>query len=782
MIVKTLTFIGLVMSLFGFAQQPTHVAVQLEGQPLPSAFVRASSFDITTLTNINGTARLDLTEADTLVISHLDIESSFVYAKPGDSLVIEGKASGNGLLNQVVVTSTRTHLDRRESAVPVQVMNRELLQATQSISVAEGLSFRPGLRLEYNCQNCGFSQVRLNGLNGPYSQILIDGRPIFSALSGVYGLEQIPSSMIERVEVVRGGGSSMYGGNAIAGTINLITREPVIDEWEVSTQTTLNGMESPDISLQGNAAWVDENSGLQVWGSGRSREPFNANPQALYDRDGDGVAETKDDFSEITKLRSAAVGARYWYRPSTTQRLQIETRGLYEFRRGGNRFEVPADRADIAEELIHRTAGINGQYEWMRGDGLERFTVYGASTYTNRSSYYGAGGNSPDSATRAQARQFYGQTEDVISNVGALYGWGWNEFHNVMVGIDIQHNQVSDVMPGYSRDINQTVFTPAVYTQWQWKLNEHWTTLMGVRYDRPTIQSINAFAGEPALQSTNTYEAVNPRISLLYKLNHQWRFRAGYASGFRAPQAFDEDLHLSILGGDARIVQLSPNLEVETSHSFNLGAETDIHVGNWKGRISLDGFYTLLDNPFVDIPFTGYVVNNNDTIAILDTKVNDPSGAWVSGVNIETEWVNANWALQAGWTFQQAQYGEAREWYPNESTNRILRAPNSYGYAIFGYIPNDKWRFDISGTFTGSMITPNERTQRLEATPFFADVNASVQRTWRIKNTRLTMEAGVYNLLDQYQEDIEVGWERDASYFYGPIRPFSAYLSFTIGM
>ncbi len=777
----TLAVLGL-MAFTMRAQSASQLTLKLYDEPLVGAEVRVPSLATRAISNLEGVVSFVLTQNDTILVSHPDIIDQKVYVQPGIDREVTCERSRSGMLNQVVVTGTRTHLDRRESAVPVQVMSRDLLQATQSVSVAEGLAFRPGLRMEYNCQNCGFSQVRLNGLNGPYSQILIDGRPIFSSLSGVYGLEQLPASMIERVEIVRGGGSSMYGGNAIAGTINLITREPIVDEWELRTQNTWNGMETPDFSLQGNAAWVDENSGLRVWGAGRYREPFNANPDDLYDRDGDGTPETLDDFSEITKLRSVAVGGRYWYRPSSNERLQVEARGMYEFRRGGNRFEFQPDEADIAEQLIHRTVGINGQYEWLSKGGLERFTVYGATTYTSRSSYYGAGGNSPDSSERAQAKLFYGETLDVISNIGALYGWGWNEFHNIMVGIDIQHNRVNDIMPGYERDIDQNVFTPALYAQYQWKLNEQWTALLGARYDRPVINSINAFAGEPALNTSNTYEVVNPRLSVLYKISKHWRARAGYASGFRAPQAFEEDLHLSILGGDARIVQLSPDLEMETSHSFNLGIESDIHAGQWEGRISIDGFYTVLNNPFVDIPFTDYLLNGTDTIAIIDTKVNDPSGAWVAGVNLETEWVSEHWAVQAGWTFQQARYGLEREWYPGEFSDQLLRAPNSYGYAVLAYIPNSKWRFDVSGNFTGSMITPNERLQVLVNTPFFADINASVQRTWNIKNTRLTLETGVYNLLNPYQPDIEIGWERDANYFYGPLRPLSAYVSFAIGM
>ena len=96
--------------------------------------------------------------------------------------------------------------------------------------------------MENNCQNCGFPQVRINGLEGPYSQLLINSRPVMSALSGVYGLEQIPVSMIERVEVVRGGGSALFGANAVGGTINIITKDPINNSFQVnSTMSNLGG-------------------------------------------------------------------------------------------------------------------------------------------------------------------------------------------------------------------------------------------------------------------------------------------------------------------------------------------------------------------------------------------------------------------------------------------------------------------------------------------------------------------------------------------------------------
>ena len=105
-------------------------------------------------------------------------------------------------------------------------MDTKLFESTHATCLAQGLSFQPGVRVEDNCQNCGFTQVRINGLDGHYSQILMDSRPIFSALTGMYGLEQIPANMIERVEVVRRGGSALFGASAIGGTINIITKEP----------------------------------------------------------------------------------------------------------------------------------------------------------------------------------------------------------------------------------------------------------------------------------------------------------------------------------------------------------------------------------------------------------------------------------------------------------------------------------------------------------------------------------------------------------------------------
>ena len=127
-------------------------------------------------------------------------------------------------LDEVVTTANRSQTLRREAPALVNVVDTKTFEVTNSACLSHGLNFQPGVRTEDNCQNCGFSQVRINGLDGHYSQILIDSRPVFSSLNGIYGLEQIPANMIDRVEVVRGGGSALYGASAIGGTINVITQ------------------------------------------------------------------------------------------------------------------------------------------------------------------------------------------------------------------------------------------------------------------------------------------------------------------------------------------------------------------------------------------------------------------------------------------------------------------------------------------------------------------------------------------------------------------------------
>ena len=203
--------------------------------PFADVFLKSTSYGVST--NINGKFCLEAPEGEyTLIISAQGFKtfSKTITLQLDSPTNIDVSLSKDILgLDEVVISATRNRVKKRDAPVIVSTVGQKIFKATQSLSLADGLQFSPGVRIENNCQNCGFTQVRLNGLDGSYTQILVDSRPIFSSLLGVYGLEQIPSNIIDRVEVVRSGGSALYGSNAIAGTVNVITKYSTPGKYQV---------------------------------------------------------------------------------------------------------------------------------------------------------------------------------------------------------------------------------------------------------------------------------------------------------------------------------------------------------------------------------------------------------------------------------------------------------------------------------------------------------------------------------------------------------------------
>ena len=171
-------------------------------------------------------------------------------------------------MDEVVVSATRNETNKKSTATIVNVASAKLFENTASTNLAESIRFQPGLRVENSCGNCGAVQLRINGLDGQYSQVLLDSSPIFSSLSAVYGLEQLPVAMIERVEVIRGGGSALFGSNAIGGVVNIITKEPLRNSLQLSHNSGI--MESGDMehntSLNGSFVSDDHRAGIYLFG------------------------------------------------------------------------------------------------------------------------------------------------------------------------------------------------------------------------------------------------------------------------------------------------------------------------------------------------------------------------------------------------------------------------------------------------------------------------------------------------------------------------------------
>ncbi|MFA5512160.1 MAG: TonB-dependent receptor, partial [Candidatus Kapaibacterium sp.] len=247
----------MVSKLYGHDRTIKGVIHDSENKPIPSATIRLENTMLGTIANKNGEFilrripdgkfKLAITAVGyepyyhTIEFEHEEGDDMDLNITMFESIVYSG---------DVVVTATRSDKIYEDVPVKVSVIDDKIFTSTQSTALRDGLRFQPGLRVEANCQNCGFTQVRLNGLEGRYSQILIDSRPIFSALNGMYGLDQIPANMIDRVEVVRGGGSSLYGGNAIGGIINIITRKPEESSFEANYLHGFINGSIPDRAMQ----------------------------------------------------------------------------------------------------------------------------------------------------------------------------------------------------------------------------------------------------------------------------------------------------------------------------------------------------------------------------------------------------------------------------------------------------------------------------------------------------------------------------------------------------
>lgn len=652
------------------------------------------------------------------------------------------------MTDEVVVSANRNEVSRKAAPVVVNVMSAKLFETVNSTDLAKSLNFQSGLRVENNCQNCGFPQVRINGLEGPYSQILINSRPIISALSGVYGLEQIPVNMIERVEVVRGGGSALFGANAVGGTINIITKDPINNSFQVaSTMSNMNG-KSWEQYMGGNVSLVakDNSYGIALYETYRNRNP--------YDADGDG-------FSELGKLNMNTFGMRAYYRPNYFSRINVEYHTTNEFRRGGNKFNLQPHESDITEQTKHIINSGGLSYDRYWGE-KHKMSVYGSIQHTDRNSYYGA----------QQDMNAYGKTNDLTWVVGGMYVGNMDRClfapATFTGGVEYQNNSLHDVMTGYHRDMQQDVRIAGGFVQNEWRLNR-WTMLVGARLDKHNLIDHPIFS---------------PRVNFLYKPSDNLQARLTYSTGFRAPQAYDEDLHVTAVGGEGVQIRLADGLREERSNSFSGSVDWSFPMGHWQSNILLEGFYTDLHHVFVleDIGLD----ENGDKIK----ERRNGSGAKVYGVNLDAKVAHGREAqLQLGFTVQRSRYNRAEIWTSEgeeeQTTKRMPRTPDYYGYFTFTSAPLKSFDFSLSGTYTGKMIVPHMagyiEKSRMEHTPQFVDLNLKLNYTFVLKDhIKMQVNGGVQNIFNSFQKDLDKGEFRDAGYFYGPTQPRTYFVGIKI--
>lgn len=735
-----------------------HVIDKRSGEHLPFISIRIAGTTIASSTDASGHYKLSNIPPGNHVIEAFGIG----YITDSQTIIIEKDTTvtvnfiiGEDILQleQIVVTGNRNETKKRHSATLVNVVNKHTFELVGASCLADGLNFQPGVRVENNCQNCGFNQVRINGLDGHYSQILINSRPVFSALAGVYGLEHIPATMIDRIEVMRGGGSALFGSSAIGGTINVITKDPVKNSAEAShTLTSIGVSGALDNNTVANGSVVGNNgkTGVFIYGQNRNRDE--------YDHNGDG-------FSEIGTIKSKTLGINSFFNLSSNSKLRAEYSCTDEFRRGGNNLDMPAHQAMIAEQTDHNINTGNITYDIWSKDYINRYNVYMSLRNTERDSYYGSNMD-PDA---------YGSTHDLVIAAGGQY---IHTFDNLWFlpaefvgGIEYNYNYLNDITLGYDHNITQKVNIYSAYLQNEWR-SEKWGFLIGARLDKHSLIE---------------HVIVSPRANIRFNPSQKLNFRLSYSTGFRAPQAFDEDFHIAIVGGERVVTVLADDLKQESSNSISFSADWYHNFNKVAANFMVELFYTNLKDVF-----TIKMLNEYDSKGNQVQERYNGDGAIVAGANLEGKIVtDNNFEFQAGLTWQTSRYKTAEQWSENPDvapSKKMFRTPDIYGYFTMQYTPIQQLALSLTGTGSGSMLVQHMESSGTPIdiavnTPAFFDVNFKIAYNLKLfKFAKLQLNGGVINIFNSFQNDFDKGADRDSGYIYGPILPRSLYFGVKIGL
>lgn len=658
-------------------------------------------------------------------------------------------------LDQVVVTGTKTFKRRTDSPVIVGIIDSNMLTNVQACNLSEGLKFQPGLRVETDCQTCNYTQLRMNGLTGGYSQILINGRPVFSPLTGLYGLEQIPANMIERIEVVRGGGSALYGSSAIGGTVNVITKIPKESGYnlEYTYQNIDKGTSDNIFNGNGTILTHKGNAGATFFVSKRERD--------YYDNNG-------DNFSELPKLKNNSFGVNLFFLPTENQKIELSLSSMNEYRYGGEMVDKEPYLTLQSEERIHDVFIGSLDYQINFNNDNSSFISYFSGQKTARDHYTGIFPDSDEDIQNHIENPPYGISEVSTVQGGMQLNHRLEKFikgvNVITTGTEYVVDKVYDEIEAYNYLINQKTTNLGVFFQSDWEITPSINLLTGVRADKHNL--LNKFI-------------FNPRASFLYKMKESTQFRLTWGTGFRAPQAFDADLHIAFAGGGVSRISLSPDLKEERSTSISGSVNYDKALEKFISGFTLEGFYTYLKDAFYQHPL------GEDDLGELFEKRNG-DGATVKGVTLE---LRANYdkriQLETGLTIQSSTYDTAVSYSDALApTRNFLRSPNVYGFATLSITPNKKFKTSVNLVYTGAMDlvhlagAPEQLADAYLKSPTFTELSFKTGYTFNLNelDTSFELFGGVKNVLNEYQEDFDSGKNRDSNYIYGPGAPRTVFI------
>ncbi len=546
---------NLLFSFFGWAQNATIKGiVTSDGIGVPFANVYLKETKNGTATDEKGTYSItNLVSGNyVLLVSAIGYETKrrpFVIEKDaGITLNIELEPSAEAL-DEMVVTGTLKAVNRLESAVPVEVYSSTFLKKNPTPNIFEALQNVNGVRPQINCNVCNTGDIHINGLEGPYTLVLIDGMPIVSGLGTVYGLSGIPNSLIAQIEIVKGPASTLYGSEAVGGLINIITK---------------NTLEAPEFFADALVTgWGEYN--LDVGAKvelGKKTAMLLGVDYFKYD---ELIDANGDNFTDLTLQDRISIFQKWSFKRTKARLFSLAGRFFYEDRWGGELRWTPEFRGGdevYGESIYTRRWEVLGQYQLPLDEKM--IFSFSYNDHSQNSVY----GNLP---YLAEQRIGFGQLT-------------WDKAigkHDLLFGSALRYNYYDDDTAA-TQDLrgNQAdeIVIPGLFVQDEFKFNKRHALLAGLRYDYDSRHG----------------SIFTPRAAYRFKFTDNDIFRVNFGTGFRVVNLFTED-HAALTG--ARDVVIAEALNPERSTNVNLNYLKKIYAdGGTFVSFDVSAFYTRFSN------------------------------------------------------------------------------------------------------------------------------------------------------------------------------------------
>ena len=631
--------------------------------------------------------------------------SSFCFAQQTDSLdlnkiqkndsvkISERKVIKTKDIDDVVITGTIKPVSKSKSPVNVEIYSQKFFQKNPTPSVFESIAMVNGVQPQLNCSVCNTGDIHINGLEGPYTMILIDGMPIVSSLSTVYGLSGIPNSIIERIEVVKGPASSLYGSEAMGGVINIITK---------------NAQTAPKLSMNlMTTTWAENNVDFSTkFNLGKSAASLLSLNYFIFN---EKIDQNKDNFTDAALQNRISIFYKWNFKRKENRMASFALRYLYEDRFGGE---------------MQWNKSFRGSNE-----------VYGESIYTNRVEAFGMYQLPLKEQIFTQfsynyhdQNSFYGNTPYQALQKVAFAQTYWDKklgSHDIILGLTFKKTFYDDNTPGTlgsDEATNQPMKSPifGAFIQDQWEINEKNTVLLGYRFDYDKIH----------------HSVHSPRFAWKYSPNPYHIFRFNFGTGFRVVNLFTED-HAALTG--SREVVIQSNLKPEKSINGNLNYVWKIPMGERLLNVDTSIFYTYFSNKIVGDFDT-------DPQKITYDNLNGYGISRGASMNVDFSF-SFPLSINLGVTYLDVY----QKFDDKTEKSRQLHAPKWSGTYSLTYKFKNYLAIDVTGQFYGPMrlpVLPND--YRPEYSPLYSLANIQVSKSFK---SGFEVYFGVKNLFNFTPKD-----------------------------